>query len=260
MGLFDWIAALFGGGSADRPGDVADRLERAADRFSHAGNEPSALAARAAAARARLAPTVGAARQVEFEFLRLQGLRPDGRPLQPVLGRGPDDMQYVRYGNTLRAGGSLPWRYNNPGYVRCSSRSMSYGALGCDGEFAIFPDYWTGINALRLTLREDYPGQPIGVALRQHLPADAGVDPNRLCEQAGLDPATNVDDIPVEDFGGMGPAFQSQSGWELGTQFDRDAADNPSWVESTWDGGSATSGGSDMDFGGRDEPAPTDNS
>jgi len=260
MGLFDWLAGLFGGKPDESLEDVADRMERIADRFANAGNDEAAAAARAAADEARRAPTAEQARRIEADFLRSRGLRPDGRPIKPTLGQGPDDTDYIRYGNTVRAGGSRAWRYNNPGYVRCTSRSTYYGALGCDGEFAIFPDYWTGINALRLTLREDYPGQPIGVALRQHLPADAGVDPNRLCEQAGLDPATNVDDIPVEDFGGMGPAFQSQSGWELGTQFDRDAADNPSWVESTWDGGSATSGGSDMDFGGRDEPAPTDNS
>jgi hypothetical protein len=96
--------------------------------------------------------------------------------------------------------------------------------------------------------------------LQQHLPPQSGLDPGRLCEQAGLDPNAKVDDIPVEDFGAMGPALQSQPGWEVGNHFDRDAGDNPSWVESTWDGGSATSGGSDVDFGGRDDPAPTDNS
>ena len=260
MSLFDWLAGLFGSKPDETPADVADRIERIADRFANAGNDEAAAAARSAADEARRASTAADARRIEADFLRSRGLRPDGRPIKPALGRGPGDTDYVRYGSAVRAGGSRAWRYNNPGYVRCTSQSTYYGALGCDGEFAIFPDYWTGMNALRLTLRDEYPGQPIGVALRQHLPPDAGVDPTRLCEQAGLDPNTKVDDIPVEDFGAMGPALQTQPGWDTGTQFDRDAADNPSWVETTWEGGAATSGGSDADFGGREGPAPTDNS
>jgi hypothetical protein len=260
MGLFDWLAGLFGGKPDETPNDVADRIERIADRFANAGNDEAAAAARSAADEARRAATADEARRVEAEFLSSRGLRPDGRPIKPALGRGPDDTDYVRYGAAVRAGGSRAWRYNNPGYVRCTTQSTYYGALGCDGEFAIFPDYWTGMTALRLTLRDQYPGQSIGEALRQHLPAEAGVDPMRLFEQAGLDPATKVEDIPVEDFGGIGPALQSQPGWDPGSQFDRNAADNPNWIESVWDvtGSSATR--DDIDFGGRDDAPPTDNS
>ena len=260
MGLFDWLAGLFGGKPDETPEDVADRIERIADRFGSAGDDAAAAAARTAADEARRAPTADAARQIEAAFLRSRGLRPDGRPIKPEIGQGPDDTDYVRYGTTLRTGGSRAWRYNNPGYVRCSSRSTYYGALGCDGEFAIFPNYQTGLNALRLSLRDEYPGQAVGDALRQHLPPDAGVDPQRLCEEAGLDPSISVEDVTPEDFGGVGPALEAQPGWESGTQFDRDAMDNPSWIESAWEGGGGSDAPTDTDFGGRDEPGPTDNS
>jgi hypothetical protein len=267
MGLFDWLTGLFGGKPDETPDDVADRLERIADRFSNAGDDAGSAAARTAADEARRTPTAEAARRVEAEFLRSRGLRPDGRPLKPVVGRGPD-ADYVRYGTTVRAGGTRAWRYNNPGYVRCSSRSTYYGALGCDGEFAIFPDYYTGVHALRMTLRDEYPGQPLGAALRQHLPPEAGVDPGRVCQEAGLDPATTVDDLKDVDFGAMGPALEGRPGWQAGDQFDRDAPDNPPWVDSAWgmgaeaDAASPTTAGEAASDLTNDNlgPAPTDNS
>jgi hypothetical protein len=187
MGVFDWLAGLFDGKPAETPGDVADRLERVADRFGNAGDDAAAAAARAAADEARRAPTVDAARRVEAEFLHSRGLRSDGRPLKPALGRAPGDAPYVRYGTTLRTGGSRAWRYNNPGYVRCNNRSTDYGALSCDGEFAIFPDYWTDVTALRLSLCEDYPNHTVREALRLHLPPEAGADPDRAGAGCGRD-------------------------------------------------------------------------
>jgi hypothetical protein len=260
MGLFDWLTGLFGGRPDETPEDVADRLERIADRFGNAGDDAGAAAARNAADEARRAPTTEAAGQIEAEFLRSRGLRPDGRPLKPVVGRGPE-ADYVRYGTTVRAGGTRAWRYNNPGYVRCTSRSTYYGALGCDGEFAIFPNYQTGVHALRMTLRDEYPGQPIGAALRQHLPPEAGVDSARVCAEAGLDPATKVDDLKDVDFSALGPTLESQPGWQPGDQFDRDAPDNPAWVDGAWPmGGDVDATAPTTASETADEAAPTDNS
>jgi hypothetical protein len=262
MGLFDWLAGLFGGKPDETPEDVADRMERIADRFANAGDDDAAAAARTAADEARRAPTTAAAKQIEIELLQSRSLRPDGRPMKPLLGRGPDDAEYVRYGTTLQTGGSRAWRFNNPGYVRCSSRSTYYGALGCDGEFAIFPNYTTGINALRLNLRDDYPGRPVGDALREHLPP--GVDASRVCEKAGLDPGTKVEDVTPEDFGGMGPALEIEPGWDAGEKFDRGADDSPAWVETAWSTSVETHTGGvvspDAEFGGSAETGPTDNS
>jgi hypothetical protein len=263
MGLFDWLAGLFGGQADETPADVADRLDRVADRFSHTGDDASAGAARTAADEARRASTTEAARRIEAEFLRSRGLRPDGRPQKPRVGRGPGDAEYVRYGRAVRTGGSRAWRYNNPGYVRCSSRATTYGAIGCDGELAIFPDYQTGVHALRMTLRDEYPGRPVGEALRQHLPPDAGIDPDRVFSDIGLDPQTKVEDLGDLDFGGLDTALEAQPGWESGEQFDRDAGGGPEWVQSAWDDPGTTdalSTAADAGSEAADEVAPTDNS
>jgi hypothetical protein len=259
MGLFDWLARLFRGTPEETTEEVADRIERFADRFRHAGDDAAADAARAAADAARRAPTTEAARRIEAEFLRSRGLRPGGRPVRPVLGRGPGGAEYVRYGTALRAGGSRAWRYNNPGYVRCSSRSTDYGALGCDGEFAIFPDHGTGVQALRLSLRDEYPHHTVREALQQHLPPEAGADPHRICEAAGLDPAVKVEDLTDGHCRAIGPALEGQPGWEEGRQFERGAEGCPTWVESAW----ASTGEADAastDAVAPDEAGPTDNS
>jgi hypothetical protein len=264
MGLFDWLAGFFGRKPNETTEDVANRLERFADRFSHVGDDAAATAARTAADAARRAPTAGAARQVEAEFLGSRGLRPDGRPLKPALGRGPDGAEYVRYGTALRTGGSRGWRYNNPGYVRCSSRSVSYGALGCDGEFAMFPDYWTGVRALQSSLRDEYPHHTVRDALRQHLPPEVAADAYRICDDAGLDPAMKVNDLTDGDCQSIGPALESQPGWEEGQEFNRGAEGCPDWVETAWDrAGGADEARADTEGTNAvasDASIPTDNS
>lgn len=247
MGLFDWLSKLFGGTPGESPAAVADRLERFADRFENAGDVASASAARAAAEEARRAPSGWAARRIEAEFLKVRGLQPDGRPMAPAFGRTPDGADYARVGGQVRAGGSRGWRYNNPGYVRCSPRSSSYGSIGCDGEFAVFPDHDTGARALWSSLRDEYPNHTVRDALREHLPPEAGLDPEHMCGAAGLDPDARVETLTDAS---LAPALAEPS---AGQCYDPDTADRPDWVDAAWDQPSAS-----PDTG--DATTPTDNS
>ena len=265
MGLFDWFSKILGGKSDETPDDVGERLDRIADRFENAGDEESATEARNAAKEARRKSDGETARRVEARFLRDNGLRPDGRPLKPILGRGPDDNDYVRYGTEIRNGGSKTWRYNNPGYVRCSSRTTSYGALSCDGEYAIFPDYDTGVRAMQQSLRDDYPDLPLREALEKHLPPEAGIDPDKICREAGLDPTSKVEDLTPEAFDAFGNAIQCQPSWSEGESFDRQSDSAPDWVDSVWDapdssGDSGSGSGGDDGDSGSSESSVTDNS
>ena len=81
----------------------------------------------------------------------------------PNIG-GPESMFTVQYfdekGNmTIRSGGTRAWRCNNPGNLHRSNYSMgkSRKAIGFAGdiedEYAVYPDYKTGHEALVVMLR-----------------------------------------------------------------------------------------------------------
>jgi hypothetical protein len=48
----------------------------------------------------------------------------------------------------LRTGGTIPWRYNNPGKMLNSDFTKSMGSIGSDGTTAIFPSYEAGRKAM----------------------------------------------------------------------------------------------------------------
>jgi hypothetical protein len=252
MGLFDRFLNLFRSKPGETPADVADRLDRFGDRFRNAGELEAEQAARAAAADARQAPDTAAALEIERAFLRSRGLGPDGRPPKPVRGQRRDGPEYVRYGNRVRAGGSRSWRYNNPGYVRCSDRATSYGAIGCDGEYAIFPDERTGRHALVQTLRTDHPNDTVRDALQKQLPSEANAAAvGEQLQRSGFDLDTPVSSLTDEQFETAADICRDSAGWETGEVLDRESSE-PAWSE-VW---SELSGGADAE----DTREPTDNS
>lgn len=261
MGLFDWFFNLFRPAAGESPADVADRLHRFADRFRNAGDFGAEQTAREAAREAREAPDTAAAVAIEHAFLRSQGLDANGRPPRPFRGQAAGGAEYVRYGDRARAGGSRAWRYHNPGYVRCSHRSSSYGAIGCDGEYAIFPDERTGARALAHTLRDEYPDRPLGEALREHLPPEA--NPSAVLDalrRAGADVTAGVASVPFEQLEGAADACRGADGWQPGEVLDHETSAGE-WAD-VWSG---PSGGGDSgpsgstDTGGSDD-RHTDNS
>jgi len=235
MSVWEWLKGVFGGKPDEAPGDVADRIDRVGDRFANAGDAGAEQAARIASADARRCATADEARAIERAFYKSRGLRPDGRPAPPVVGQAEGGPEYVRHGDRVRAGGSRSWRYNNPGYVRCSSRSGGYGAIGCDGEYAIFPDERTGIHAFARELRTEYPDRPLGEALRQQLPAaEADAVAGKL-QQAGYDLGAAVGSFAESQLAGVGETIRDGGDWQPGEVIDRDGTDTaPTWVESVW--------------------------
>lgn len=257
MGLLDWFLNLFRPTPGETPADVADRLDRFADRARNAGDLATEEAARLTAEDARRAPTTDAAVAIEHAFLRARGLGPDGRPPRPVRGQLATGAPYVRYGDRARSGGSLSWRYHNPGYVRCSPRSSGYGAIGCDGEYAIFPDERTGTRALLETLRTEYPDRPLGDALREHLPPEAnpaGVTDQLI--QQGFDIGASVNSFAEGQLEAAADACRACGGWESGSVLDSDTGG------AAWDEVAAPSAGTETgpEESGDGAEAPTDNS
>jgi hypothetical protein len=217
--------------------DVADRLDRCADRFRNAGDDQNEEAAREAAEAVRGCDRLDVALRIERSFLLASGiLERSATPIKPRVGlHERTGQRYVSYGQSLRLGGSRGWRNNNPGYIPCSGTAVNYGALGCDGYYAVFPDEETGRSALGPWIRANYAGQTIREALQQMLPRDE-VDLNtidRLDKEIGPDLDRKPEDLDDTWFASLGETLQADTSWSAGETFD--GSDSvPDWVEALW--------------------------
>jgi hypothetical protein len=242
MGFLDWLFGLWTRKAApteDTVDDVADRLDRCGDRFRNAGDAESEQAARAAADAARRSGGLVQALRIEREFLAAHGLsdQPVPSSLKPLVGRAkdPSGSRFVRFGNSVRVGGSRGWRNNNPGYIRCGNRATTYGAIGCDGEYAIFPDAQTGSQALLNCLRDQYPSHTLKEALREQLPPEeVGKDAaDEIQRKTGLDPDQNVGQLSEEQLREIAEAIQGGGCWVPGDTYESGGL-APDWVDSMW--------------------------
>lgn len=249
MGFIQWLLGLFTGkrpagtvasGRDESIEDVAERLDRFGDRCRNAGDTTGTDAAREASRRARQARSVEAAWQIERAFLDKQGYK-EPKVVKPLAGRNAGGASFVRYGNQARVGGSVGWRNNNPGYIRCDDRLSSYGAIGCDGEYAIFADEATGRGAMIEYLRQEYPSHTLQDALRMQLPPEAG--PNaaeRILETTNLNPESKVSELTLDQIETVADTFPDIAGWQLGESHDR-GSDPPSGTNDLWDESNSTS-------------------
>jgi hypothetical protein len=241
----------------DNIADVADRLEHAADRYDNAGDPGSAAAAREAASAARKCPTLEDALRIERAFLEAYGVLDRAAPPRPRAGQAAG-RRYVIYGSWARAGGSAAWRNNNPGYLRCGDWATDYGALGCDGEWAIFPDEETGLEAFMRWLTERYADDTLDEVLRQQLPPDAPAGAAEQIEKkAGVAPQTKVGEMSEEQVRSVAEAFRDE-GAEAGESFDQDE-NAPDWMQGLWEE-EAAEGAAAEDAAGEESEAPSDDS
>ncbi|MTH48216.1 TIGR02594 family protein [Intestinirhabdus alba] len=84
----------------------------------------------------------------------------------------------------LRSGGTLSWRFFNPGNIRpsktspCDPLKIGVGKTK-NGRFMIFPDYQTGWNALKILLVVTYKDFTVGQIAAVYSPESDGNDPER---------------------------------------------------------------------------------
>lgn len=78
-----------------------------------------------------------------------------------TAGTAPDGVRFVHYGRYIRAGGDRSWRINNPGNIKIGAFARANGAIGRDGQYAIFPDTFTGTNALMALLKTPAYGEKL---------------------------------------------------------------------------------------------------
>ncbi len=141
----------------------------------------------------------------------------------------PKDLFTVQYfdeqGNmTIRGGGTRAWRCNNPGNLHASSYSTgvkrrSIGTAG-DGkdEYAVYPDYATGHEALLVMLRGGiYSPLTLREAMRRY---DKG-NPNYIniiVSKTGLDSERKVKLLNDKEFEKFWRAIEETEKWQEGKE------------------------------------------
>lgn len=141
----------------------------------------------------------------------------------------PEKMFTVQYfdeqGNmTIRGRGSRAWRCNNPGNLLASKYSTSaqrrsIGTAG-DGknEYAVYPDYKTGHEALVVMLRG---GIYSPLSLREAMQRYDSTNPkyiDTIVEKTGFDPERKVKSLNDKEFEKFWRAIEETEKWEEGKE------------------------------------------
>lgn len=147
----------------------------------------------------------------------------------PPLAGDPPTMFTVRYfdedGNlTIRSRGKRAWRCNNPGNLVRSPYSISkkrraIGAAG-DGkdEYAVYPDYETGHEALVVMLRGNiYSPLTLRQASIRFVPSDPD-HIHKIVKLSKLDPERTIKSLNEKEFKSYWQAIEYNEGWEEGQE------------------------------------------
>jgi len=115
-------------------------------------------------------------------------------------------VEYIAEDGThyLRSGGTICWRFFNPGNIRpsktsvCNSLKIGIGDTK-SGKFMIFPSEEVGWNALKLLLKSVYKDMEINNVAKRFAPATDNNDPEKyskfIVKESGLDGDRHVIDL-----------------------------------------------------------------
>ena len=136
----------------------------------------------------------------------------------------PDDMFTVQYfdeqGNmTIRGGGTRAWRCNNPGNLHASPYSLSKDrrAIGKAGdavdEYAVYPDYETGHEALVVMLKgSKYSPRTLRKAMENYDRNNQNYI-NIIVSKTKLDPERKIKSLNDEEFEKFWRAIEETEKW-----------------------------------------------
>ena len=94
-----------------------------------------------------------------------------------LISTNPKQIEYTTADGKkyIKKGGTPAWRNNNPGNIKyCDGRCINDKyAIGTDGTFVVFPDFESGINAVKRLLRSNsYNNLTIAATIDQYAPKD----------------------------------------------------------------------------------------
>lgn len=125
---------------------------------------------------------------------------------------------------TIRSKGKRAWRCNNPGNLKVGKYSMSKArrAIGSAGdsenEYAVYPDYETGHEALVVMLRGSvYSPLTLKEASLRYVFSDKN-HIHKIVKICGLDPNRTIKSLSDKEFELYWKAIEQNEGWEVGDE------------------------------------------
>lgn len=125
---------------------------------------------------------------------------------------------------TIRSGGTRTWRCNNPGALLKSSYSTgkdrrSIGTAGFGKyEYAVYPDYATGHEALIVMLKGSrYRNLTLLEASLRYVREDPGHGP-KIAKMSNLDPNRKINTLSDDEFERYWKAIEKNECWNVGEE------------------------------------------
>lgn len=117
------------------------------------------------------------------------------------------------------SGGTWSWRNHNPGNLRCKRRGRHVGQIGVAGKFAVFPDYDTGLKAMKACLKDEYKNTSIDGLVKNYAPPKENntvLYKKFLIKKTGVTDGRKIKDFTPEEFTKLWKAIKQYEGYKVG--------------------------------------------
>lgn len=131
----------------------------------------------------------------------------------------------------LKSGGSLNWRFNNPGNLAVSSfmrKQPGWIGLGIvynpdEHKFSIFDSYASGKNASKNLLKNKYSDKTLSEVTQKYAPkGDGSNDPEKyslfIMSETGISPEKKIKELNEEELNSVVVAMEKQEGHKKGKE------------------------------------------
>lgn len=121
---------------------------------------------------------------------------------------------------TIYYGGTRSWRNNNPGNLKYGNFARSKGAIGTDGQFAIFPDYDTGHNAKKELITTTYYNYTIQTMMNAYAPPSENNTTayiRYIVSRTGMSANTYIRNMSNSQLNSLLDAMKQYEGYKVGS-------------------------------------------
>lgn len=140
------------------------------------------------------------------------------------FGTGWIDVKYSDGSVEHRSGGTIAWRYNNPGNLKFGPFARENNAVGAgDGGHSVFPTYQAGESAMRnllFTNARGYDTLSLSEMVEKYAPSSDGNNPESyarfIAQRVGVSVNTTINRLTNRQKADMIEAMKIAEGYQVG--------------------------------------------